>query len=42
MIYDAQPVIDHFRKVDENMVVGAMDTRFMAEAGTYYFYLTRL
>jgi hypothetical protein len=42
MIYDSQPVIDHFRLVDANTVAGAMDTRLMPEAGTYYFYLNRL
>jgi hypothetical protein len=42
MICDTQPVIDHFRLVDANTVAGAMDTRLMPEAGTYYFYLKRL
>ncbi len=42
MVYDSQAIIDHFRKVDEDTVAGAMDTRLMPEAGTYYFYLKRL
>jgi len=42
MICDTQPVIDHFRLVDANTVAGAMDTRLMPEAGTYYFYLKGL
>ena len=42
MIYDTRAVIDHFRYVDENTVAGAMDARHLAEAGVYYFYLTRL
>jgi len=24
MVYDAQPIVDHFRKVDNNRVMGAM------------------
>lgn len=27
MVYDNQPIFDHFRKVDENTVVGAMDRK---------------
>ncbi|GAB7356851.1 hypothetical protein MBLNU459_g7723t1 [Dothideomycetes sp. NU459] len=42
MVYDAQPIIDHFRKVDANTLAGAMDTKLMPEGGTYYFFLTRL
>jgi hypothetical protein len=42
MIYDTQPVIDHFHLVDANTAAGAMDTRLMPEAGTYYFYLKGL
>jgi len=44
MVYDIQPIIDHFRFVDENTIAGAMDVK-RAQAGdnsTYYFYLTRL
>jgi hypothetical protein len=41
-IYDTQPVIDHFHLVDANTAAGAMDTRLMPEAGTYYFYLKGL
>jgi hypothetical protein len=39
MIYDTKPIIDHFRLGDANTVAGAMDTRLMPEATTYYFYL---
>ncbi|EOD46361.1 putative transcription factor cmr1 protein [Neofusicoccum parvum UCRNP2] len=43
MIYDAKPILDHFRCVDENTVLGAMDCpKLMGDASTYYFFLTRL
>ena len=38
MIYDKQPIIDHFRKIDENRVMGIMDHKGKIEI---YFYLTR-
>ncbi|KAJ5638204.1 hypothetical protein N7490_008083 [Penicillium lividum] len=42
MIYNKQPIIDHFRKVNDTMVAGVMDTPLMPGAGNYYFYLTRM
>jgi hypothetical protein len=43
MSYDVLPVIDSFRRVTDDMVLGAMDTKLNPpDAGTYYFYLTRL
>ncbi len=41
MIYDKHPIIDHFRKVNEELVAGAMDTSSFGDAGTYYFYLRK-
>ncbi|TDZ33239.1 hypothetical protein C8035_v011448 [Colletotrichum spinosum] len=41
MVYDNFPIIDAFRYVDENTVVGAMDNKELQDAGTYYFYLKR-
>ncbi|KAI8169321.1 hypothetical protein K4K49_000688 [Colletotrichum sp. SAR 10_70] len=41
MVYDKFPIIDAFRYVDENTVIGAMDTKDLKDAGTYYFYLKR-
>ncbi|KAF7314592.1 FAD binding domain-containing protein [Mycena kentingensis (nom. inval.)] len=40
MVYDAHPIIDHFRCVDENTVAGYMDVKG-APPG-YHFYLTRI
>lgn len=42
MVYDKIPIIDSFRYVDEDTVIGAMDNKENPAAeGTYYFYLTR-
>lgn len=42
MIYDDKPIFDHFRFVDKDMVMGAMDApKLKMEGGIYYFYLTR-
>ncbi|KAJ5774025.1 hypothetical protein N7457_008921 [Penicillium paradoxum] len=41
MIYDKNPIIDHFRYVNDKLVAGAMDTSLYGDAGTYYFYLYR-
>lgn len=42
MIYDIIPVIDHFRRVSDDAVLGAMDNRDLNVHGTFYFYLTRV
>ncbi len=39
MIYDSQPILDHFRKIDHNTVLGAMDRK--GDAAPLYFYLQR-
>jgi hypothetical protein len=39
MIYDTQPILDHFRKIDDNTVLGAMDRK--GDAAPLYFYLQR-
>lgn len=39
MIYDQRPIIDYFRKVDANTVLGAMDMR--DDDMTYFFVLRR-
>ncbi|KAF9872372.1 hypothetical protein CkaCkLH20_10199 [Colletotrichum karsti] len=41
MCYDKFPIIDAFRRVDDDTVLGAMDNKDLKEAGTYYFYLKR-
>ena len=41
MIYDSFPVIDYFRSVNSDTVMGVMDNKTLRDAGLYYFYLTR-
>lgn len=40
MIYDKHPIFDHFRKVDDDLVVGVMDRK--GEDVPLFFYLRRL
>ncbi|KAJ0416449.1 hypothetical protein BJY00DRAFT_291575 [Aspergillus carlsbadensis] len=42
MIYNNKPIIDHFRKVNDDVVAGVMDTNLMQGCGLYYFYLTKI
>lgn len=42
MVYDDFPIIDPFRYVSEDVVMGAMDTKLEPNAGTYFFYLNRI
>lgn len=39
MVYDDLPMFDHFRKIDDDTVMGAMDSKGRSRPG--YFYLTR-
>ncbi|OLN87089.1 hypothetical protein CCHL11_06494, partial [Colletotrichum chlorophyti] len=41
LVYDTSPIIDAFRYVNQNTVIGAMDKKNEEGAGTYYFYLRR-
>lgn len=38
MIYDAQPISDHFRRLDDDTLLGAMDLRGLSEP---FFFLLR-
>jgi hypothetical protein len=43
MVYDGQPVHDHFKKIDESAVMGIMDGKLGLDNGRYgYFYLERV
>lgn len=43
MVYDNFPILDPFRYVSEDVVMGAMDSKVQGpNDGTYYFYLTRI
>lgn len=42
MVYDGQPVIDHFKKVDDATVMGVMNGKAALKSGRlFYFYLVR-
>jgi hypothetical protein len=44
MVYDATPVLDHFKRVDDETVMGIMNGKLEAAFGTaahYYFWLER-
>lgn len=42
MVYDGQPVLDHFKCVDENTLMGIMDGKRQRATGSYlYFILER-
>lgn len=38
MVYDRQPIIDHFRRIDERRILGLMDMRGVVP---YFFLLTK-
>ncbi|RME98497.1 MAG: DUF4334 domain-containing protein [Bacteroidetes bacterium] len=42
MVYDDLPIIDHFRKIDEDTVLGAMDYKRLAEYPPFFFVLRRV
>ncbi|MGV0743142.1 DUF4334 domain-containing protein [Mycolicibacterium sp. XJ870] len=43
MVYDGRPVHDHFKKVDDNTVIGIMNGKGAVVDGRYlYFYLQRV
>jgi hypothetical protein len=42
MVYDGQPVHDHFKRIDDNAVMGIMNGKGVLDDGRfYYFYLER-
>jgi hypothetical protein len=43
MVYDGQPTHDHFKRIDDNAVMGTMNGKFALKGGRYYyFYLERV
>src|ERR1700761_9665912 len=43
MVYDGQPVHDHFKKIDDSTVMGIMNGKGVVDNGRYfYFYLERV
>jgi hypothetical protein len=41
MVYDDLPIIDHFRKIDDNTVLGAMDYKRLSDYPPFFFILRR-
>ena len=39
MIYDGQPILDHFKKIDEKSLLGVMDGKGVLDQGRYYYFL---
>ena len=43
MVYDGQPTHDHFKRIDDNAVIGLMNGKFALKGGrAAYFYLERV
>jgi Domain of unknown function (DUF4334)/GXWXG protein len=43
MVYDGQPTHDHFKRIDDNAVIGLMNGKFALKGGRpAYFYLERV
>jgi hypothetical protein len=43
MVYDGQPVHDHFKTIDGDAVMGIMNGKGVVDSGRYfYFYLERV
>jgi hypothetical protein len=40
MVYDDQPIVDHFRRIDDRRVMGAM--RIQEDDRIYFFELVRV
>ncbi|EFX02395.1 hypothetical protein CMQ_2444 [Grosmannia clavigera kw1407] len=41
LVYDKVAIIDSFRRVSDNVLMGTMDARDWPDAGIYYFYITK-
>lgn len=39
MVYDGQPVLDHFKRVDEHTLLGVMNGKGVLDDGRHYYFL---
>ena len=39
MVYDGQPIFDHFKRVDDNTLMGIMDGKRQRASGNYVYFL---
>ncbi|EME17691.1 hypothetical protein G419_18459 [Rhodococcus triatomae BKS 15-14] len=42
MVYDGMPVFDHFKRVDETMLVGVMNGKGVLDNGEHYWFVLEL
>ncbi|WP_277469264.1 MULTISPECIES: DUF4334 domain-containing protein [unclassified Paenibacillus] len=38
MIYDQKAIIDHFRRIDEDTLLGVMDFKIQHELGFFFYF----
>jgi hypothetical protein len=39
MVYDGQPVFDHFKRVDDNTLMGIMNGKKLRPSGNFFYFL---
>jgi hypothetical protein len=39
MVYDGQPILDHFKRVDESTLMGIMNGKGVLDEGRHYYFL---
>jgi len=39
MVYDGQPILDHFKRVDEDTLMGIMNGKDVLDDGRHYYFL---
>ena len=39
MVYDGQPIIDHFKALDERTLIGVMNGKGVLAKGRHYFFV---
>ncbi|GII55512.1 hypothetical protein Pth03_39010 [Planotetraspora thailandica] len=39
MIYDGQPIFDHFKKVDDNTLIGVLNGKDVPEEGPFFYFI---
>lgn len=39
MVYDGQPVLDHFKRVDDDTLLGVMNGKGVLDAGRHYYFV---
>lgn len=42
MVYDNYPIVDYFRHVSDDVIMGMMDAKQWRDAGPSFFFLERL